>query len=420
MTTETINSHPARVTRTGGGFHDFKKASPPELFPRRFADYVRSYGELYFWEKGNFHVITRAAHAREILTSSAFTADRGSFFVSRMPNLDLALVQDFFGVVKKMMVMSDDDDHARRRRAAAVGFEDHILERFKAVMARTVRDLVASVKGQPSFEFVAMISKRLPATVLADLFSIPHQDRENFLRWSNVMTGFFGGASQYRNEDGVEVNDATRALKAYFTTLVEERRRAPADDYVSLVLRMQAATKLGDDELISQLIMMLVAGMATTTDQINNCMFLLASHPEIQAEVQRDPGLGPGMLEEFKRLDPAVTFIFRVARARTVIGGQDILPGDVVFISSHAINRDLPASERPEEIDIRRRAPNFAYGHGAHYCIGAKLARMEMQALFEELLRELPPFRVSPAVEPVRDHYSLSFSGFSELTLELA
>ncbi len=418
MTTE-LTEQSRRTTTSGAGFHDFKRASSTDEFPQRFADYVRSFGEIYFWEKGNFHVITRAAQAREVLTSQAFSADRGSFFVSRMPNLDLSLVQDFFGVVKKMMVMSDDEDHARRRRAAAAGFEEHVLERFRSVMHEAIHALVADVKGLASFDFVEMISKKLPATVLADLFSIPAGDRADFLHWSNVMTGFFGGASQYRNEDGIEVNAAARSLKVYFTELVAKRRREPADDYVSLMLRMQAVTGLTDEEVVSQLIMMLVAGMATTTDQMNNCMFLLASDPQIQGEVRQDPKLIPGMLEEFKRFDPAVTFIFRVARERAVIGGQEILPGEVVFISSHAVNRDLPEAERPEAVEIRRKTPHFAYGHGAHYCIGARLARMEMQSLFEELLRELPEFRVGEKSKAIRDHYSLSFSGFSQLQLEL-
>src|SRR5690606_24231602 len=96
-----------------------------------------------------------------------------------------------------------------------------------------------------------------------------------------------------------------------------------------------------------------------------------------------------------KRLDPAVTFIFRIARAHTQIGEQPVRPGDVIFISTHAINRDLPQEQWPERINIHRRVPNFSYGHGPHYCIGAKLARMEMNALFEELLKELPLLKLS-------------------------
>lgn len=414
MLTENLE----KIVRDGKGFHEFKRTSGVAEFPDHFARFIKSFGEVYFWKKGNFHVITRAQHAKEILTSPAYTADRGSFFVSRMPDLDLGLVQDFFGVVKKMMVMSDDEDHSRRRKAAAAGFEDAVLERFEQTMQDTVKKLVADLKGKGRFDFVADVSSRLPSTVLADLFSISESDREDFLRWSNIMTGFFGGAAQYTNQVGIEANSAAIALKNYFSKLIEERKRFPGQDYVSILLENQKKYQLSHDELISQLVMMLVAGMATTTDQLNNTMFLLASRPEIQNEVHKNPDLIPQMIEECKRYDPAVTFIFRVARAETRVGSQPIAVGDVIFISTHAVNRDLPEQDRPFELDIHRRAHHFAYGYGAHYCIGAKLARMEMTSLFKELISQLPPLRLDPERPSERDHYSASFSGFKNLYLK--
>lgn len=408
-----------RIIKSGFGFHDFKRKSSTSEFPTEFVNYIRSYGEVYFWEMGNFHVITKAAHAKEILSSDAFSADRGSFFVSRMPNLDLRLIGDFFSVVKKMMVMSDDNEHSVRRKAAASGFEDKILEQFNCKLDESVKSLVLSIKNKNQFDFVEDIAKKLPSLILADLFSIPEKDREFFLNWSNIMTGFFGGASQYRNEDGIEVNDAALSLKTYFTGLVGERRQNPGNDYVSIILSMQHRFNLTDDEVISQLIMMLVAGMATTTDQLGNIMFLLASNPEIQSEVRANLSLVPKMIEELKRFDPAVTFIFRVARKKTTIGGQPINVGDVMFISTHAINRDLPESEKPEELNIHRNFVNFSYGHGPHYCIGAKLARMEMKSLFEEMIKQLPLIQLDELQNSERDHYSLSFSGFKSLHLKI-
>lgn len=405
-------------TRSGYSFHEFKKESSVENFPSAFTDYVRSFGEIYFWEKGNFHVITKAEHAREILTSNDFSADRGSFFISRMPHLDLRLITDFFEVVKKMMVMSDHEDHTRRRKAAAGGFEDNIIEEFKDKLSSCVDKLVLNIEHLSEFDFVESIAKKLPSIVLAELFSIPEKDRELFLKWSNIMTGFFGGASEYRNEDGIEVNLAAKSLREYFSQLIIERREKPGSDYVSNVLSSQKKFNLSDDELISQLIMMLVAGMATTTDQISNIMFLLARHPEIQKEVRTNPGLIPLMIEELKRFDPAVTFIFRVARNKTIIGDQPIEKGDVIFISTHAINRDLPREERPEELNIHRNYKNFSYGHGPHYCIGARLARMEMNELFVRLFQRLPLLVLDESKNSERDHYSLSFSGFKSLYLK--
>ena len=407
----------SKITRSGESFLDFKKRSKTADFPTSFCHYIQSFGETYFWEKGNFHVITKAHHAREILTSDAFSADRSSFFISRMPNLDLRLIEDFFGVVSKMMVMSDDQDHARRRNLAAQGLEDQVLERFSGKLLSTVKLLLEQIKDKKELEFVETVAKKLPSLILADLFSIPEDEREQFLKWSNTMTGFFGGASQYRNEDGIEVNQAASSLKHYFTKLIEDRKKSSEEDYVSLLLSSPEIGEFDHDEVLSQLIMMLVAGMATTTDQISNIMFQLATHPEMQKEVRENKNLIPLMIEECKRFDPAVTFIFRVVREETSIGGQAMDVGDVVFISTHAINRDLDPELAPDVLNIHRKGAHFAYGYGAHYCIGARLARIEMKALFEELLNRLPPFELDQSKDSIRDHYSLSFSGFQLLNL---
>lgn len=402
---------------TQTSFLDFKKTSNPHTFHDDFSHYVKSFGDVYFWEKGGFHVVTNATAAKEVLTSPDFSADRGAFFISRMPNMDLRLIKDFFGVVKKMMVMSDDEEHNKRRKIAAQGFEDHILERFTVTVRETVRALITEVKDMNDIEFVSKVARKLPSTVLADLFSIPEEDREVFFQSANIMTGFFGGASQYRNEDGIEVNSAALALKTYFEKLIVIRKESPGQDYVSILLRAQPMSGLTDEELISQLIMMLVAGQVTTTDQINNIMFFLATRPELQTELRNNPELIPNALEELKRIDPAVTFIFRIARAETKIMNHPVKPGDVIFISTHCINRDLPENERPHEIDLSRRSQHFAYGHGPHYCLGAKLGRLEIRLLFEEILRSVPAFRLDETKSVSRDHYSLSFSGWEQLPL---
>ena len=406
------------ITKTGLSFLDFKKESPVDSFARDFSHYIRSFGDVYFWEKGGFHVVTRADLAREVLTSKDYSADRGGFFISRMPNMDLSLIGDFFGVVKRMMVMSDDLDHANKRRLAATGFEDHILERFTRVLEGTVQRLVDEVAGKKTFDFAKDIAIKLPATVLADLLSIPESDRENFFNWSGIMTGFFGGASQYRNEDGIEVNHAAKSLRTYFDNLLKERREKPGEDYISILLRVQKMMEMSDEDLVAQIMMMLVAGQVTTTDQINNCMYILARNTELQKSLRQNPEHIVNAIEECKRLDPAVTFIFRVARADTQLGEQIIKSGDVIFISTHCVNRDL--MDAPDEFKLDRNASHFAYGHGSHYCLGAKLGRLEMKLIFEEVFRRLPAFEIDETVGPQRDHYSLSFSGFKTLPLKLA
>lgn len=398
-------------------FLAYKKKCSTAEFPSQFAHYVKAKGDVYYWEAGKFFVVTTASLAREVLTGPNFSADRGEFFISRMPDMDLSLIVDFFSIVRKMMVMSDDEAHVKRRKLANCGFEEHILARFTHTVENTVQRLVQSVKHQSSFEFVQAISKQLPSTVLADFFSIPEADREQFFTAANCMTGFFGGASSYQNEDGIRVNRAARSLKEYFENLIRERRGGDGTDYVSILLRAQSISGVSDEELISQLIMMLVAGQVTTTDQINNIMYLLASDPALSLELKQYPERLDNALEELKRFDPAVTFIFRVARSDCQLGGLELKQGDVVFIANHCVSRDLPLHERPDTIQIGRKSLHMAYGHGAHHCLGAKLGRLEIRLLFAEILRELPVLRLDRNVPALRDHYSLSFSGFTQLGL---
>jgi len=413
------------ITNNDFSFLEFKKMASTVDFPNEFAKYISSFGERYFWQKGNFHVFTKAKEAKTILTSSDFSADRGSFFISRMPDMDLNLIVDFFGIVKKMMVMSDDQDHLQKRKLASLGFEDHILERFTIMIRATVKNILKICKdktnGNAQLEFVESVAKILPSTVLADLFSIPEVDRENFYEWSNTMTGFFGGASTYFNADGIKVNQAAKSLKSFFEKLIKERRGKNGHDYISILLESQNDFQFDDENLIAQLIMMLVAGQVTTTDQINNCLYQFATNLDLQIELKKHPELIPSAIEECKRFDPAVSFLFRVARNDCEIEGHVIKNGDVIFISNHCINRDLPDTEDPNSLNIHRKsvANHFAYGHGPHYCLGAKLGRLEMKILFEELIRDFPLFTLDDKRDSIRDHYSLSFSGFKKIYLNI-
>lgn len=401
------------------GFHAFKRAADPATFPQDFSDYLRSFGEIYWWPKGNFHVITRKDHATEILKSKAFSADRRPFFLTRMPNLDLSLVQDFFGVVSKMMVMSDDEDHTRRRKAASIGFEDHVIDAFEAEVKETVEELTRAAYKASEFDFVDAIAKHLPCTVLANLFSIPEADRREYFEWSNTMTGFFGGGSGYENADGIRVNKAAVSLREYFKELIRERRASPGKDYVSLLLKGQERFGLEDDEVISQATMMLVAGQVTTTDQVCNNLYQILATPGAQEVVRSDPSRVAPAMEEATRFDPAVTFLFRVCREDTEIGGQPIAKGQTVFLSTHCINRHQ-VEPTPDLFDVHRANPkHFGYGNGPHYCIGAKLGRMEMLNLFETMFQKFPALELGDPEGFERDHYSLSFSGFKTFPLRV-
>lgn len=391
-----------------------------ESTPAEFAAMLRERGPVYWWPRGNFWLVTDYRIAEAALKNPDLSCDRSSFFVSRMPNLDLSLIKDFFGVVGKMMVMSDAPAHTARRKIAALGVTDELLDYFNPMIEKTVRELVDRAAEKGHMDFVSDVAHRIPSIVLADLFHIREEEREDFYRWSNNMTQFFGGASQYRNEDGVEVNHSAASIRDYFVRLAAERRKAPKGDFLSIMLENQERFGLTDEELISQAVMMLVAGQVTTTDQICNDMYQLLTQPGALDEVRACPSLVKPALEELNRLDPAVTFIFRVAKRETTLGAHVVKEGGVVFISTHAVNRDPAVFADPDRCIVSRSPnPHFAYGYGTHFCLGAKLARMEMQAVFTQLLERFPRLALDSARPARRKHHSLAFSGFESLALSL-
>lgn len=397
------------------GFHTFKRECPADVFPKEFSRYVTSFGSVYFWPAGNFTVVTRAADALKALTDPALSCDRSSFFLSRMPSLDLNLIKDFFAVVRHMMVMSDGAEHKKRRSIATRGLSETQLTSYARQIPAHIEHLVLSSLREGTLDFATDVAARLPSIILADLFGVPEHDRELFYLRSNQMTAFFGGGTGYKNDDGVRVNRAAIGLQDYFTGLLADRRRHPQNDFFSTMV--QSADKLGlhDDEIIAQGIMMLVAGQVTTSDQMCNIMHMLLMNPDVQESVRKSPDLVSPMVEELMRLDPAVTFIFRVAKERTVIGGRQIAAGDVIFISTHAVNRDPAEFPNSDHINMSRVGNrHFSFGFGAHHCIGAKLARIEINAVFAWLLQR---YRLSFAGDAERDHYSLSFSGFKTLPI---
>lgn len=390
------------------------------LTPKQYAAFLKSKGKVFWWPAGRFYVVTDYAIARDLLKNPAWSADRSAFFISRMPNLDLRLIGDFFSVISKMMVMSDQPEHGKRRSVAAAGVDEALLGHYRPMIEHSVAGLVGKAAAKGEVEFVSEIAELLPSLVLADLFHIPESDRADFYRWANNMTQFFGGASQYRNEDGVEVNSSAQNIRAFFEKLVEERRRSPKDDFLSLMLARQSKFGLSDQEIISQAIMMLVAGQITTTDQFSNNMFTLLTTPGALKHLQAHPDLLPNALEEFNRLDPGVSYLFRVAKDHTTLGEFKVEPQQTVFISVHAVNRDASVFADPDQCALDRQSnPHMAYGYGAHYCLGARLAREQMMTCFRQLITKFPSLRISAKRASLRKHHSLAFSGFEKLWLEI-
>lgn len=386
--------------------------------PAQFSQHLREMGDLFWWDPGNFWVVTSYQLAKSVLTSDDYSCDRSPFFISRMPEMNLSLITDFFKVVSKMMVMSDAPAHTDRRRICYHGFSSNSLEQLKPVIDKTIERCLRDLRNGAPFDFVHQLAQTIPSTTLAELFAIPESERMDFYNWSNNMTQFFGGSTSYLDADGIKVNQCAKQLYDYFAQLIIERRLHPGTDFLSVLLEHQSHFGLTDDEIISQAIMMLVAGQVSTTDQLCNNLYTLLSVPGLWHELKNNMTQLEQYIEECNRLDPAVTFIFRVTKNDTMLGNQIIEKGKVLFLSTHAINRDPRYFNHPDHVVLEpKKQQHFGYGYGSHFCLGAKLARIEMHRVFKYLLDEFPDLKLDSNKPAVRKHHSLSFSGFEEMYL---
>lgn len=412
-----------RMERMGHAFLRFKRECRPESFPEAFAAHVRRPDpsrpalSAYYWPAGGFHVVTEAALAKEVLISPAFSADRSTFFLSRMPNVDIRLLGDFFSIIQRMMVMSDGSVHRQRRALGGRGLNEHFIDALRAVVEAEVRQCLDRV-ADGAADLVQSVARPLPARVMAELFRIPKSERPHFHRCAGVMTAFFGGAVEYDNASAHAVNAAAREISACLRDLIAFERRKPTGGFVANMLDAQAELGLCTEALIAQAVMMLVAGQVTTTDQIANNLYLLLSRPWLYRKVVSRPELVPAATEECNRVDPAVTFLFRVATADVTLGRQPVAAGETVFISTHAVHRDPALVSQPDTVDPHRRPTrHIAFGQGAHFCLGAKLGRLQLTEVMRQIVARFPRLALEPNAAQ-RDHYSLAFSGFSCLPVQ--
>jgi cytochrome P450 PksS len=387
----------------------------------RFARELRRRGDVFWNPIGKFWVVSRYKLAAECMRSSAFKADRRGFFVQRMPEVDPGNLKNFFPIVSDMMVMQDGSGHKLRRKIAANAISSFSREQLMKLMDQSIDRLLVRVlrENQRSSEidFVSAVANVLPAAILAEMFGIEQHDQKSLFEFSNTMTVFFGGAAEYNNEVALEVDRCALQMKKFFQKLVQKRRKASGDDLLSKMVLSAAELGLSDEVLVSQAIMMFVAGVVTTNDQIAHNLILLLENTSPQQRQKADLRGWVSLVDECTRLDPAVTFTFRSVDESTTIGSQEIKARETVFFAHHAINRDEDVFVGPHVFDGGRKQNRHAgFGLGAHRCVGAGPANIQMAMLFQKLFSLASDAKLG-RVE--RDHYSLSFSGCKSVGLHL-
>ncbi|MCG8592235.1 MAG: cytochrome P450 [Proteobacteria bacterium] len=321
------------------------------------------------------------------------------------------------------MLGTDGAEHARLRGLVNKAFTPRIVQRLEPRVKQVADELVRGAVAQGEVDLVQALTYPLPVTIIAEIIGVPAEDRAQFKEWSDeavsvLGTGFFGAL----DPETIRRQTALRqAMDAYFVPLAEERRRQPQEDLLTgLVQAEYEGSRLSHGEMLSMLTLLLVAGNETTTTLIGNAVLTLLEHPDQLARLRADTGLLPTAIEETLRFSSPIQFDPRRCTRPLELLGQELQQDDIVLCWLGSANRDEKVFEDPDRFDVGRpKTAHLAFGFGAHYCLGANLARLEAQIALETLLRHTRSIEAA-GTEPPPLHPSPVFRSFTSVPVRLA
>ncbi len=309
-----------------------------------------------------------------------------------------------------MMLMTDPPKHTRYRRLVSKGFTPRMIAMIEDYLRSRAVVVVDEIIEAGRCDFVSDLAADLPLQAIAQIMGVPQEDRRKLFEWSNAMIG----ADDPEYSGGDESTTAALELYAYSNSLAKARREDPRDDIVTTLVNAQIVddegnlTSLSEIEFDAFMLLLSVAGNETTRNATAHGMLALIEHPEQFAKLKADPeGLMDTAVDEILRWGTPVMHFRRTATADTTVGGQAIKAGDKVIMWHISANRDEAQFPDPFTFDIER-TPNLHVafgGGGAHYCLGANLARMELKLIFAEIVERMPDIALAAPPERLRSNF---------------
>lgn len=310
---------------------------------------------------------------------------------------DAATGYPVFQALSRTFLMMNPPSHTRLRALLMKAFNARQIEKLREVVEATSRELLDRIGAVAEFDLVNEYALPLPVEIICRLLDIPSSHGTDLGIAASRLVGAFDLAPL--DETALaEANDAALTLERYFQTIVAQRREEPGDDIISSLVSVEYDNAtLSDDEIISNVILLFIAGHETTSNMIGNAFVALFRHPDQLEALRREPGLMPKAVAECMRYDGSVQMVVRTALEEVVVQDVTLKPGTIVFMLTGSANRDSAVFSCPDQLDFDRGAsvPSLAFGGGIHYCLGARLAQLEMEVAIGDLLARFP------AMQPV-------------------
>ena len=367
--------------------------------------WLRDHDPVHWSDKDGLWVISRFEDVWAVSKDQeTFTSGQGV-----RPGLD----------IKIGLIDEEEPRHGALRGMINRGFSPRMVKVLEGIFHKITTDAIDSVAGQGECEFVESIAVPLPLRLIAAMIGIREADYDRFHLWSDAMI-----AAEGNLDDPQIAADAGKAYveyATYVTPIIEERRRNPKEDLVSILAGAKdsgllkeydesgtvadsvGAPELHNDELIKLMVILMVAGNETTRNGISGGMQQLIENPEARQRLIEDPSLIAQAVEEMVRIVSPVRSFGRTVTKNTRLGDRELEAGQQVLMLYSSANRDERSFDDPDRFDIDRKPQHLGFGIGNHFCLGANLARMEMRVAFEEILRRLPDMEYAsggPVLKP--------------------
>lgn len=317
---------------------------------------------------------------------------------------------------------ADPPEHTRHRKLISKALSPRSVRALEPQIRQITTELIDAFIDRGSVDLIPGFAVPLPVTVIADILGVDRADIWTFKHWGDLMIS--GNIDLLTHERRREVAHAVVELHDYFVPRIEERRRRPTDDLLSIMVNTEVDGEppLTTAELLPIIDQILLAGHETTTNLIGNAVLVLLNDSELMARLRDLPADIPAMVEEALRWDPPIQCTYRRATRDDTIEGNNVAAGDMVIPMWAGANWDPEVFPNPEQFDIDRPTtkPHMGFGFGPHFCAGAELARLEARIAFEELLGRLGDITLDESDSDLSHLPSFASHGYRKISLSFS
>jgi cytochrome P450 len=376
-------------------------------YPHAEWTYLRKHHPVSYVDRPRmdpFWAITKAADIREISCQPGLWLNGPRLAVFVLDEGDTGLPPE---LPLKHLLNMDPPEHGEYRSILSQYFTPRSIRELEAEVTNITAQLLDDVMDRKECDFVTEISSKVPVAVIAEMLGVPKKDRPTIFRWTNEIIG--GGDPEFqRGKDANETfAQARMEMFTYFTNLVEESRKHPNNSVTSIISNAKLnGEPLPALELLSYLLLLVVAGNETTRNATSGGLLAFIENPAQFQRLKSDPTLIKSAVEEIVRWTSPVIQFCRTATSDTLVRGQKIRAGESVCLFYPSASRDEDVFEQPFKFDIGRNPnPHLSFGIGEHFCLGANLARLELTVIFRELAKRLEHAELAGPVERLRSSF---------------